>query len=92
MALLELQVHAVIAFPAREGDNVTTKSLAAKISPLTITAPEVAPTDNDLARPVAVKPAAQVLKSAALVDTASVTQVRAPLAAKMTSEALARLV
>lgn len=75
------------------GVKVTTKSFVALMVPETVTIPELSPTDIEVARPVGVKPLLQLLKLLnPFVDTASVTHVLALLAAKITSDALARAV
>lgn len=75
------------------GVRVTTKSLAARINPLTVITPVVLATAIAVAFVVGWNPVAHsVALAAKFVDTISVTQVRAPLAARITSDALARLV
>lgn len=95
LVLLEVQVQVVMTLLAVSivGVKETVMSPAATINPVTEIAPLVAPTDRAVARLVATKPLPQEPKLVApLTDTASVTQVRAALAANTTSDALARLV
>lgn len=75
------------------GVKTTEKSFAALILPVTVTIPVVAPTVMAVARAVGTKLVPQASRlTAPTVETASVMQVRAPLAARMTSDALARAV
>lgn len=94
-ALLPAQTQPLILLLASvDGVKVTTRSFAALIAPDTVITPVVSPTDKFFAYLVAVKPPPQVLDRLLkpTVCTCSLTQVRAPLAARITSEALARLV
>ena len=86
-------VQVVMAPAAMVGSRVTVVSPAASIAPVTVMSPE-AVTAKAVAYFVAVKPVAQLTAVVATpVDcTISLTQVRAPLAASTTSEALARFV
>lgn len=88
-----MQVQAVIALETMVGDSVTVVSLAAWIVPDTLITPVVSLTDKPVAYLVAVKPVPQLERPLKPADWAiSDTQVRAPLAASTTSDALARLV
>lgn len=93
LALDDVQTQLEMALPEIVGVKVTLKSFAARIVPLTTIVPAVGLMVIPVARLVGTKPVAQVSRLALpLTDTASVTQVRAPLAAKITSDAFARLV
>ena len=93
--LVTLAVHfqPVTAPLAIVAAKVTIMSFAAKIEPVTVIKPVVSPTVPAVARWVAVN--GQLVDNAVaepFADTDSVTQVRKPLAAKIISDALARLV
>ena len=60
LALLDVQAHDVTALPESAGLNVTLKSLAARIEPVTAITPVDALTVIPVARPVATNPVAHV--------------------------------
>lgn len=94
MVLEDLQVQAEMPLALADvGDNVTFMSPADRMKPVTLITPEVALMAIPVALVVDWNPLAQLSKLfQPLAETNSVTQVRAPEAAKITSEDLARFV
>ena len=92
--LEDLQVQPEIPLALADvGDSVTFMSFAVRMKPVTVITPVAAPMPIAVALVVDWKPLAQLSKlTQPLEDTNSVTHVRAPEAAKITSEDLARLV
>ena len=91
--LLAVHFQPVTAPLAIVAAKETIMSLAAKMDPVTVIKPVAAPTVPAVARTVGVKmQAVSKPEAEPMAVTASVTQVRKPLAPKIISDALARLV
>ena len=93
MVFEDVQAQEETELPEIEGERETTMSPEAAIEPVMMIVPLVSPTLAPKARLVAVKPLPQLLRLVApFTETASVTQVRSPLAANTISDDFARFV